>query len=517
MTDQEPLIKASHVSVSFGGLEVLSDLALTLFPGEVVLLRGENGSGKTTLLNVLGGHLNPDQGAVEYCLNHGRIVQSFGGCAPRDTESNSLLRRIGRTLFKRGRRSPELLARLGLSRTWQELRVFKNLSVVDNVSVAGQVQLGENPFNALFRPRASAQLERANSLRAKDRLGSAGLESVIGCLADRISLGQSKRLVIERALFADARVLFLDEPLSGLDGEGANRMIEILRQLSKDHGVTLVIVEHVANIPRILSFATAVWTLDRGKVISTPIEVAKADAEKSTGALERWLASTSSRGRELERSELVNGARLTVRRSGERPGQELLSISDLSPYRGKRPIFKDLSFALCKGEIALFEAPNGWGKTTAMDAISGLLTHYSGTVTVDHRNLNGRAPWVRRRAGLSYLRARDHSFNGLRVKEACRLSGICEKPRVLARLWERRIDRLSGGERQLVALVCAIEAPDVKVILMDEPFSALDAVRSAEMREAVLAKLEHVAVLIATPIASSDPNLTLGSEHSTGE
>lgn len=497
--------------MSFGGQQVLSNLALTLMPGDVILLRGENGSGKTTLLNVLGGHLRPDRGTVEYSLNGSRIVHAFG--SSRMQERQGYLAHARSWVGGAGKRAPELLARLGLSRTWQDLRLFKNLAAIENVAVAAQGHPGEIPINAFLRPRATASFEKSNRQRASERLAAAGLHSVANSLADQISLGQGKRLVIERALFAGARVLFLDEPLSGLDAEGAARMIAILRQLALDHGVSLVIVEHVANIPRILSFATSVWTLERGKIVATPLNTAKADAESATAALENWLAgATTGNGRLLERIRLSDGARLSVLRRGPAQGQDLLTVSNLTPCRGKRPVFKDLSFSLQRGEIALFEAPNGWGKTTALEAIAGMLKRYSGVVALNSQSLNGQSPWVRRRAGLSYLRARDHSFVGMRVSEVCKLSDVVPCPAVLEHLWERRIDQLSGGEKQLVAFVCAIKAPNVKMILLDEPFSALDSARSAEMREAILEVLVDVAVLIATPIAAEDPNLTLASE-----
>jgi ABC-type multidrug transport system ATPase subunit len=308
--------------------------------------------------------------------------------------------------------------------------------------------------------------------------------------ADMVSLGQAKRVAIARAVRAGAKVLFLDEPLAGLDAQGVVSVITMLRDLAHDHQLTLVIVEHIFNIPLILDFATTVWTLKDGKLRVEDPQTVRSEVENQVGdGLLRWMREVAGSDGEIIETPLQSGAILmrVISSSNNKVSAEgrdvVLKVKDLVVRRGKRLVIGDigqdgvvrgLSFELRRGELLVLQAPNGWGKTTLLEAIAGLVPSSKGSIELLGRPIESVTSWERRRLGLSLLRARDHTFPDLTVREALRLTGVRDVPGNLKHLLDRKCSDLSGGEKQRVALVSALNHKDLRVVLMDEPFSALD-------------------------------------------
>ena len=224
-----------------------------------MLLRGENGSGKTTLLNILTGNLEPDMGELHISINGSREI--FGFPKPWWKELNPF-----------DHFTPERLAWEGIGRAWQDIRLFPTMTTLENVSIAAQKQKGENPLFALISPLSKNE-DTLNKENASEWLRKIGLGDRLDSSCDKISLGQMKRVAIARAIQAGAKVLFLDEPLSGLDKHGISEVMSYLEALVRENSITLVIVEHVFNIPTALKLADTVWTLSNGKMT-----ISKADA-----------------------------------------------------------------------------------------------------------------------------------------------------------------------------------------------------------------------------------------------
>ena len=158
-----------------------------------------------------------------------------------------------------------------------------------------------------------------------------------------------------------------------------------------------------------------------------------------------------------------------------------------------------LTFELWPGDIAILEAPNGWGKTTLLEALAGLLPLSSGMIRLAGRDITAAPPWVRRSAGISFLRAELNSFPSLSVRECFSLAGVRESPPDLQSFLNRRVGTLSGGEQQRVALAIAILGSGCKVAVLDEPFSSLDAQGIAGWRECIIAYAHDRATLVAMP------------------
>nr|VFK32891.1 MAG: branched-chain amino acid transport system ATP-binding protein [Candidatus Kentron sp. MB]VFK35671.1 MAG: branched-chain amino acid transport system ATP-binding protein [Candidatus Kentron sp. MB]VFK77427.1 MAG: branched-chain amino acid transport system ATP-binding protein [Candidatus Kentron sp. MB] len=214
------LLRAEGLKKALGGQVVFDALDLKLSQGEVALLRGENGSGKTTLLNVLTGNLESDAGTLHY----------LAGKTPR---AYRFPRGWWQDVNPIDHFTPESVAREGVSRTWQDVRLFNAQTLRDNIAVSEQGHPGENPLMTLLVPLLSSRREKCINQAADAMLARLGLAGREQSSADMISLGQSKRVAIARSVAAGVRILFLDEPLAGLDRQGIQDVLRLLESLVK--------------------------------------------------------------------------------------------------------------------------------------------------------------------------------------------------------------------------------------------------------------------------------------------
>jgi ABC-type branched-subunit amino acid transport system ATPase component len=218
-TDAAPwAVRTEGLHLAFGGQRVLDGLGFVLRAGDAVLMRGENGSGKTTLLNVLTGLIRPDAGSVRMRLR-GREIDAT-------------------------RTSPERLARGGLGRLWQDIRLFPTMSALENVLAASPGLLGSTAFAGIAAWPWLRRRERAARERALHNLALVGMADRAESSADMLSVGQMKRVALARLLQAEADLWLLDEPLAGLDGKSAEGLLGLLARLNKDQGRSLLVIEH---------------------------------------------------------------------------------------------------------------------------------------------------------------------------------------------------------------------------------------------------------------------------------
>jgi ABC-type branched-subunit amino acid transport system ATPase component len=316
------LLRAEGLKKGFGGHVVLDGLDLELRQGEVVLLRGENGSGKTTLLNVLTGNLEPDAGAIHYLVDGTPLIYRFP-------------RRWWQALNPFDHFAPEFVAREGVGRTWQDIRLFGSQTLRENIAGAALGRFGHNPALALFAPPSRRRREVAVAREADAVLARLGLMGREESSADKISVGQSKRVAIARAVAAGARILFLDEPLAGLDRRGINDVLELLGSLVGEQDITLVIVEHVFNQTHLQGLVTTDWLLAGGTIKRADCTAGKDNSAvdfqvTSTDSLAQhpaWFGLVAGEGATVLDEPLPRGALLTrVRRPG---------VFQIPPKRGR--------------------------------------------------------------------------------------------------------------------------------------------------------------------------------------
>jgi branched-chain amino acid transport system ATP-binding protein len=209
----DDVLDARGLNKSFGGIVVAHNVDLTLHSGRVVGLIGPNGAGKTSLFNLICGVVKPDSGTV---LLDG---------APLD----------GLKFHQRIHR--------GLSRTWQHIRLFPSLPVLDNLLVATHDYPGEWLGNVLFGRRRLREHDRAARDKATDILGRMGLANVADALVTDLPYGQQKLVGVARALMGEAKCLLLDEPMAGVEGASYAAMQRVVREVAQ-RGVAVCVVEH---------------------------------------------------------------------------------------------------------------------------------------------------------------------------------------------------------------------------------------------------------------------------------
>ena len=488
---KEILLSARGLRRAFGGQIVLDGVDLDLHEGEVVLLRGENGSGKTTLLNILTGNIEPDGGTIEYKGNG-------------STRDYRFPRRWWRELNPWDHFRPEFAAQKGIGRTWQDVRLFNSQSLRDNIAVAAPNQPGENPILALFTPGNVRRSEQEIREKADSVFLSLKLDGRQECSADKISLGESKRVAIARAITGGARILFLDEPLAGLDSQGISNVLALLSSMIRQHRVTLVIVEHVLNHIHLRNIVSTDWILQNGKLDHNR---RVPGTDKASQPRPAWLDVLVNQGTNIIEEPLPRGGLLTriQRPIQKNDRKQILRVRDLLVQRGshiavglddeRRASGFDLSIA--DGEIVIIHAPNGWGKTTLLDALAGVAPAKCSEVKLDGFAIDRRSTWEVRRAGLAYVPTWSRLFPSLTSRDVAVLLG--NSPEVISDFGDKALAQLSGGQLQKVKL-SAIEHSSypVKLLCLDEPFTGLDD-KSCEAFVESLACSPAAAILITAP------------------
>jgi len=229
------ILTLQHVSKRFGGLQAVNDVSFALAEGRITSLIGPNGAGKTTLFNLITGFLPADAGTIAF----------------RDRPISGL--------------PPYHIARLGIARSFQDLRVFARMTVLDNLLIARQRQTGEHLWAALLRLGRVTAEEQANREKAMTSLAFVRLADKAADLGENLSYGQQKLLIIARLLAMEGELLLLDEPTAGLDPTMAERMITTIQELV-DQGKTICLIEH--NLDVIKALSDWVIFLDQGQVVA---------------------------------------------------------------------------------------------------------------------------------------------------------------------------------------------------------------------------------------------------------
>ncbi|MEE3415484.1 MAG: ATP-binding cassette domain-containing protein [Prevotella sp.] len=222
---------ASHIVKSFGNNKILADVSFEILPGNVVVLMGTNGAGKTTLFNIFSGFLKPDSGQI---LLDGRDVSGF---------------------------EPSTIARAGVGRTFQDMRLIEEMTVFENVLLSFPGQEGEKWWNTLFPlPKVVAE-QKSNAEKTKQILHDCFIEDVADYKAKDISYGQQKLLNMACCMASNASVWLLDEPVAGVNPVYREKLSEVIRQ-QKSTGKSILLIEH--NSDFIEAVADEILFLNKG-------------------------------------------------------------------------------------------------------------------------------------------------------------------------------------------------------------------------------------------------------------
>ncbi len=229
------VVEINDVSKSFGGLVALSDISLDIKQGEICGLIGPNGAGKTTLFNILTGIYSPDSGVFKI---NGQECQNL---------------------------KPHLVVKAGLARTFQNIRLFGNMTGLENVMVGQHVRTKVGVVGAIFRHRYARQEERQIEEKSRALMVYVGLDPDTNQLSNTLSYGDQRRLEIARALATDPVVIALDEPAAGMNATETGELRDLLMRIRKD-GVTILLIEH--DVKLVMGLCDKVAVLDYGVKIA---------------------------------------------------------------------------------------------------------------------------------------------------------------------------------------------------------------------------------------------------------
>jgi branched-chain amino acid transport system ATP-binding protein len=448
-----PILTVAGLNKRFGSLVTANDLNLDVFPYRLHSLIGPNGAGKTTFFNMLTGILRPDAG---------RIL--FNG---HDITHRPVHRRI----------------RLGLSRSFQILSVFRNLTAFENVRVA--VQAPDRRAGGLWRDAYGYEDLNARTWSLLDAVGLADLAAE-PCA--NLAHGQRRLLEIAITLATDAKLLLLDEPLAGLAEADRQVVGTLIRTLAESHAVLLI--EH--DIDRVLALSDRITVLHQGRLIA---DGKPADVAANPDVVTAYLGA--------ERI-VTPPAPAPAETRAHAAAKPLLTIQNLQGGYAGSIVLEDLSLTVHEGEAVALLGRNGVGKTTTLRAITGTIRASAGKVTFDGNDITHARSYDINQRGISLVPEGRRLFPNLTVLDNLRIAArpggasledayaLFPKLRILQK---SKAESLSGGERQMLAIARALMVP-AKLILLDEPFEGLAPTIVKEVMDA-LAKLRgRVAMVI---------------------
>jgi branched-chain amino acid transport system ATP-binding protein len=232
-----PLLKIAHLTHRFAGLCAVSDFNLEVEPNELIGVIGPNGAGKTTVFNLITGVYRASEGSIQF---DGREL-------------------VGKT--------PNAITRLGIARTFQNIRLFKELSVLDNVRIACYGQISYTPAEALLHIGRFRADEKRITLRALDMLAIFKLDEAADEKAKNLPYGLQRRLEIARALATKPALLLLDEPAAGMNPNEIIQLMEFIRWIRRTFSVTIILIEHQMRL--VMGICERLVVLDFGATIAT--------------------------------------------------------------------------------------------------------------------------------------------------------------------------------------------------------------------------------------------------------
>ena len=265
--EKKQVLKVENVTMQFGGVVAVNNFNLEVNEGEIVAIIGPNGAGKTTAFNVITGVYAPTNGRVYFngaCVienyPHGKMKKLYTG------ENAGLYSRVIEP-------TPDALTLKGMARTFQNIRLWKSMTVFDNVLIAKHARRSSNLFSAAFR--GNRKEEAAQRAEVEELLAVVGLSDVKDELATSLPYGKQRRLEIARALATKPTLLLLDEPAAGMNPQETQELTRFIGQIRDQFQVTILLIEHHMDL--VMDISERIYVLDFGRLIAegTPEEIQK--------------------------------------------------------------------------------------------------------------------------------------------------------------------------------------------------------------------------------------------------
>ena len=275
------VLRMENVTMQFGGVVAVNDLSLDVPEGQIVALIGPNGAGKTTAFNCITGVYQPTNGRVEFMgktmiRNHptGKMKKNYLGT---NGEKYANERNIDPT--------PDRVVSLGIARTFQNIRLWKSMTVFENVLVAKHMRAKQNVFSAIFR--ANAKEEARMREETMELLKEQGLEQYKDEIATSLPYGLQRRLEIARALATDPKLLLLDEPAAGMNPQETQELAEYIKEIRDSHHLTVFLIEHHMDL--VMKISDYIYVIDFGSEIARGVPK---EVQQNKRVIEAYLGVT---------------------------------------------------------------------------------------------------------------------------------------------------------------------------------------------------------------------------------
>ena len=493
-----PLLEVRNLRKNFGGVRAVDDVSFKVYPGQVVSIIGPNGSGKTTTFNVVSGQLGADAGSV--------LLEG----APLD------------------KLPPDRIAARGLARTFQNGRVFGNMTVEENLLVGMHTRLAvQRPFARLrelplarwvpLLAETAIALARPPAVRREEADARGAVERQLERFGERLlprreqyayslSYANRRRTEIGRALALGPRVLLLDEPTAGMNPTETREVLEQIAQL-KSEGLTVLLIEHKLDL--VMTLSDHIVVLDNGRVIA---DGKPAAVQGDSAVVEAYLGRGPEARAGRERSAAVPSAGTDAAPVAERSADStarapaaasagptatatavataavrLLELREVDVHYGPVQALVQVSLHVDAAEIVCLLGGNASGKSTTMKTVLGLLQPSAGTVWIEGADATALPTSARIRRGLASVPEARRVFAAMTVEENLQMGAFLRTGsaairadlermyEIFPRLAERRLQlagTMSGGEQQMLAMARALMNRP-KLICMDEPTMGL--------------------------------------------
>ncbi|MCD7844735.1 MAG: ABC transporter ATP-binding protein [Oscillospiraceae bacterium] len=260
MSEEKMVLRVENVTMQFGGVMAVNDLSINVPEGKIIALIGPNGAGKTTAFNCITGVYEPTNGLVEFMgqpmvRNHptGKMKKQYLGQDGEKYIHDPVLNP-----------SPDKITHLGIARTFQNIRLWKSMTVFDNVLTAKHMRAKQNVFSAAFR--TSAKEERRMRQETADLLAEQNLLQYQNELATSLPYGLQRRLEIARALATDPKLLLLDEPAAGMNPQETQELADFIVETREKYNLTVFLIEHHMDL--VMRISDYIYVIDFGSEIA---------------------------------------------------------------------------------------------------------------------------------------------------------------------------------------------------------------------------------------------------------
>tara|TARA_B100000902_G_scaffold396928_1_gene459214 strand:+ start:2732 stop:3529 length:798 start_codon:yes stop_codon:yes gene_type:complete len=231
-----PILEVKDISLSFGGVKAITDASFAVLEHEIKAIIGPNGAGKSSMLNCINGIYQPQKGSIAF---KGNVLQKI---------------------------NPNFIARKGISRTFQNLALFKRMSVLDNILVGRRLHLNANFLQVAFQTPKARKQEKENRDKCEEIVEFLEIENIKMTPVGKLPYGLQKKVELGRALATEAEVLLLDEPMAGMNVEEKREMCRFILKVNDEIGTTMVLIEHDMGV--VMDISDNVVVLDYGKTLA---------------------------------------------------------------------------------------------------------------------------------------------------------------------------------------------------------------------------------------------------------